>query len=252
MLMRNSMRGEVWFLPRLTQMLDSLCDAIQITEQERPGIREYLTRLHPTRLYEYPWVLEHCPPTGKVLDTGSNLQWGLALLGIGLDVCLHDLPGSVATLNTVFWGDPNSPTVEKAFKHYERKLCLLAGYLDKLPIQPETFDTVYCLSIVEHVEKQEDVDALMEGMWRVLKPGGRLCLTVDWYAQFGVGDGLSGYVLNHDLGPYFDRWGVRDQIDAEVPWQPGFDRKTFWDGDVVMTEWMSKLCVYGVSVTKPE
>lgn len=46
------------------------------------------------------------------------------------------------------------------------------GYAD------DTFDSVVCISVLEHVGRGQDARALSE-MWRVLKPGGMLHLTTD-------------------------------------------------------------------------
>jgi ubiquinone/menaquinone biosynthesis C-methylase UbiE len=48
----------------------------------------------------------------------------------------------------------------------------------KLGYADDTFDSVVCISVLEHIGAGQDARALSE-MWRVLKPGGTLHLTTD-------------------------------------------------------------------------
>lgn len=249
MLMRQSFTKQAWWLPSVTAYVDGLLAGIQMNDSDFPNLTARLTRIHATRRFEYPWALYACPPTGKILDVGCNYQWGISLLGQGHGVCMHNLPREVESFDKVFGFEEDSPLVTNCFRHYERKLCLLAGFLDQLPIPAETFDTIYCISVVEHVPTHE-VAPLMDSMWRLLKPGGKLCLTIDWLAQFSVNDGIEGHILNHDLSSYFAKWGVADQVGQEVPWQPEFNQDTFWDGDVYVHDCGGKLVVYGIAVKK--
>ena len=52
-----------------------------------------------------------------------------------------------------------------------------------LPYPDRTFDSAYALSVVEHIENEGDTRAIRE-MARVLKPGGRLCLTVPFAHEY--------------------------------------------------------------------
>lgn len=45
-----------------------------------------------------------------------------------------------------------------------------------LPYKSNMFDIVITISVIEHIDKEEDKKALRE-MWRVLKPGGKLIIT---------------------------------------------------------------------------
>jgi ubiquinone/menaquinone biosynthesis C-methylase UbiE len=52
-----------------------------------------------------------------------------------------------------------------------------------LPFKDESFDCVYSISVIEHIANNEDTKALLE-MWRVLKPGGSLVITVPYDQVF--------------------------------------------------------------------
>ena len=43
----------------------------------------------------------------------------------------------------------------------------------------ESFDVVFCLSVLEHAKPAKEIETGIEQMKRVLKPGGKLILTVD-------------------------------------------------------------------------
>jgi 2-polyprenyl-3-methyl-5-hydroxy-6-metoxy-1,4-benzoquinol methylase len=54
------------------------------------------------------------------------------------------------------------------------------GSIDRLPFEEGTFDKVFCLEVLEHVERPV-VSAALEEFRRVLKPGGRLLITTPNY-----------------------------------------------------------------------
>ncbi len=55
------------------------------------------------------------------------------------------------------------------------ELTAVGDLLKGLPFEPRTFDTIFCCSVLEHVE---DPDAALKELARVLKPGGKLILSV--------------------------------------------------------------------------
>jgi SAM-dependent methyltransferase len=143
------------------------------------------------RIVEYPWLISKLPQNnGTLLDAGSALNFEtLMRLPVLTKKTVH-----VVTLHpesNCFW--QNSVSYEFAD-------------LRDLPLRDNYFDQIACLSTLEHVGlnteiyTHERIERLQKGdyklaaseLWRVLKPGGHLYLTMpfgracslDWLQQF--------------------------------------------------------------------
>ena len=73
---------------------------------------------------------------------------------------------------TDFWG-PISPRMLKKYKLDYQK-----GNLTSLPYADSSFDVVSCISVLEHMPDNDQVQGIKE-MSRVLKQGGKLIITYD-------------------------------------------------------------------------
>jgi SAM-dependent methyltransferase len=125
--------------------------------------------LHPSKRWEYPWALERAPLAvgSRVLDVGcgaSIFPLFLANSGHRVVACDLQVPARPA-------GCPN--------------LSYLRGDLTALPLASGTFDAVFCISVIEHLQPERIATALAE-LRRVLRPGGLLLLTTDFYRQAGA------------------------------------------------------------------
>jgi SAM-dependent methyltransferase len=130
-----------------------LYDAIRATEQDHWW---YVGR----RRLVFDWLERALPeyPTARVLDigcgTGFNLQ-ALRALGlngtIGLDISDRAL----------------------TFCRGRGLHALVRGDAARPPFCPESFDIVLALDLIEHIE---DDRAALDGLLRILRPGGRLIL----------------------------------------------------------------------------
>jgi SAM-dependent methyltransferase len=149
---------------------------------ERYGIRL------DERVVEYPWFFSRLPAgSGKLLDAGSalNFQFFTELLK---EKTVH-----IATL------------APEANCYWQTGWSYLFADLRELPIRNSYYDCIACISTLEHVGAnnerytgvKEEIKAsehfiALEELWRVLKPGGTLYLTVpfgkptplDWFKQF--------------------------------------------------------------------
>lgn len=134
----------------------------QIKSQQPPGSDRYI---------EYPWVLSHLQKIagGKILDVGSSscAMWH-ALLPKNFQI--H-------AINTTV--DPNPPKSVK----------FTLGDIRKTPYLANFFDTVICVSTLEHIgvagrygsddDPEGDFKAMTE-ISRVTKPGGKLLVSVPY------------------------------------------------------------------------
>ena len=143
------------------------------------------------RVVEYPWLISRLPKTsGTLLDAGSALNFEtLMKLPVLKEKTVH-----VVTLH------PESNCFWQSGVSYE------FSDLRSLPLRDNYFDQIACISTLEHVGlnteiyTSERVEHLQKGdyklgateLWRVLKPGGHLYLTMpfgkpcnlDWLQQF--------------------------------------------------------------------
>jgi ubiquinone/menaquinone biosynthesis C-methylase UbiE len=142
----------------------------------RDGLRLLLEPLTYWRNVEAPYVIVHLRPRpGQlILDVGSPKLVALFLSSRDALVEATDLY-------------PYFIELCQRAKKCDKKLnaYLRLGIADgrALPYPDRTFDSAYALSVVEHIENEGDTRAIRE-MARVLKPGGRLCLTVPFAHEY--------------------------------------------------------------------
>lgn len=146
------------------------------------------------RVVELAWLLAQ-DPGGRVLDAGSSLNHEHVL-----DCFLSRFESlTIATL------EPE----EISFS--ERRVAYVYADLRELPFRDQWFDTVVCISTLEHVgmdnsrygsslprsgEPQRELLDALDELTRVLRPGGRFLATVPfgvredhgWFRQFDESD----------------------------------------------------------------
>jgi SAM-dependent methyltransferase len=147
------------------------------------------------RVVEYPWLFSQQPFVGRVLDAGSTLNHGHVLDRI--------LP-TVQALHIVTFAPESAAFTERGVSY-------VYADLRALPYRDGWFDVVVSLSTLEHVgmdnsryggpaplseEPRVELSRAVEELRRVLRPGGRIFVTVPfgcredhgWLRQFDCGD----------------------------------------------------------------
>jgi len=114
-----------------------------------------------SRLYEYVWAQRMIMPGQVVVDAGAGpnypLQYVLA------ETCkVYSIDISPDILNS---------------KPHPNITHMVAG-IENIPLPDNSVDTVYCISVLEHLTRGNAEQGLKE-FKRILKPGGRAVITID-------------------------------------------------------------------------
>ena len=144
-----------------------------------------------TRFPEYWFVgceVEHFLQSGanqrlKILDVGSPKCFGLYLaFHFEVEIHLSDIDGPSVREAEIMWN-----AVKRSAKgdgHFSTQDARSLKY------PKDTFDVVYSMSVIEHVEGESGDSESMREMLRVLKPGGLLVVTVPIGSEYVEQDRL--------------------------------------------------------------
>jgi hypothetical protein len=262
-IVKESMRKEKYhaaFMDMLSRQCLDLFDLRSLnTNEDKHRERIEGALWHPTRIFEYPWVLNVAFPEGKVLDLGSNEQFALTLLQGGMckDMTVHHTHTDSAHTGIIETGLGFLPMYRPRERHKE-DFTMFWG-LPKQMEWEDRFDVIYNISIMEHVEA-ENVKDWFTYPWRALKPGGKMAVTIDYLPEKPMGFRSERIgIQNHDLSFCLENGAILEHAETkELPWHPDFDKTLFEDGDarVVDFSWRGsepeKLAVYGFVLRKPE
>jgi SAM-dependent methyltransferase len=128
--------------------------------------RESISYLHPSKRWEYPWALERARlrPAARLLDAGCGASiFPVYLARQGHQVTAVDL----------------APPVGLDRAHGVSIDYVRAG-ITALPFADDSFDTVFCISVIEHLG-HAGVPLALQELRRVLRLGGQLLVTTDYY-----------------------------------------------------------------------
>jgi SAM-dependent methyltransferase len=137
-----------------------------LQEMDELVSREDVSYLHPSKRWEYPWALERAALTkgSRVLDAGCGASiFPIYLAAQGYRVTAADLKPPV-----------------RLDRLHGLSVDYVAGDLTNLPLADEAFNAVFCISAIEHLPVERMLAATKE-LRRVLRTGGRLLVTTDYY-----------------------------------------------------------------------
>lgn len=125
---------------------------------------------HFTRQWEYPFAWSNLAdqPPGRLLDAGSGITFfPYRLAAAGHDVHCFDHADGLRLPERYAMGNQGTGC----------SVTFTAGSLTDPPYEPGSFDTVLCLSVLEHVgPAARDATAALAAL---VRPGGRFIVTVD-------------------------------------------------------------------------
>ncbi|GHF28023.1 class I SAM-dependent methyltransferase [Streptomyces morookaense] len=162
-----------------------------------------------TRVHEYPWMFAAAglEPGMRVLDVGGGLSGQQFVAAkAGCEVVNVD-PSARDDYNV--WTDPGylplSPELHQRINDtFDTDVRLIAERIQDADLEPESFDRVLCLSVLEHLDPAEAKEVI-EVCARLLRPGGLMVLTVDLFLDlkpFGV--------LEENM------WGINQDVGAAI------------------------------------
>jgi SAM-dependent methyltransferase len=141
---------------------------------------DFLIKTHREREWEFykSFYGANLKDTDLVLDTGAYNTY--------FCVFLKDYVKKIYSTDSFYWAERNyikelnlpSPKqwVDEINRIDPEKLIAQKADLTNLSFENNTFDKIFCISVIEHVK--DDLTGMKE-MFRVLKPGGILLLTTE-------------------------------------------------------------------------
>ncbi len=138
---------------------------------------------------------QHIKPGGLILDAGC---------GPGRDSRLLTERG----FNVI--GVDLSKELLKIAKRMNPKTRFICADIRELPFKDNYFDGVWCSAVLLHFETIEDVKKALKEMYRVLKPGGIIFISV----KKQLGKNKTEYVEDEDTGePRFFRYFTKEEME---------------------------------------
>ncbi|OHB76133.1 MAG: hypothetical protein A2Z34_07680 [Planctomycetes bacterium RBG_16_59_8] len=128
-----------------------------------------------SRHWEYPWAIIESRVSGgmKVCDIGCGRTPFMFLLA--------DLACAVTAVDPQIGTTPDGGNFGIPSEWVKRfpQISFVRGTLEETTLPDDAFDRVYCISVIEHLNVEEDRRRGMREIARILKPGGLAVLTVD-------------------------------------------------------------------------
>ncbi len=134
-----------------------------------------------SRPYEYTFAIKQVTKSGVVVDAGCGIEhpfkWLLS------DKCKKvyaiDSDARILEMGETIEGVPISKEVYQKAKPYRGKDNIEYLNMDIKDAKLSNIDTVFCISVLEHLPAA-DIKATLTAFMEWLKPGGKVILTVDY------------------------------------------------------------------------
>lgn len=128
------------------------------------------------RIWEYPFVFEEISQI--IQAKGKNTPLNILDAGSGITFFPYFIKNHFPNVNATCVDI--DPILEKLFAKINGNMNVQIDYrlagMHQMPLQNESIDIIYCISVLEHTKNYEDI---VNEFHRVLKPGGRLIVTFD-------------------------------------------------------------------------
>ena len=138
------------------------------------GHKHYRDGIGFSRNWEYPWAIINSKVSKdmKVLDVGCGRAPFLFYLGSVIKCETHGVDsGDRGPIEDGLWGCDEGHN--KKYNFTVKK----ADVREKLPYPDNSFDRVFCISVIEHMKDGDKVKKAVKEMVRVLKKNGLLVIT---------------------------------------------------------------------------
>ncbi|UOE58475.1 class I SAM-dependent methyltransferase [Priestia filamentosa] len=139
-----------------------------------------------TRPYEYEWAKNFAETEDIVLDAACGLSHPLKfyLADKCKEVYACDIDGRILSKSSILKDieDTYGTVIDDSFlKHSFNPIHFSQSSLTNLPYQNKSFDKIFCISVLEHLSK-EDMEKTFKEFRRTLKDQGLLIVTFDYPA----------------------------------------------------------------------
>ncbi|KUP26335.1 class I SAM-dependent methyltransferase [Paenibacillus sp. DMB5] len=137
-----------------------------------------------SRPYEYEWCTNFVSPHDVVLDAACGISHPLKfyLAGFSAEVHACDRDARILSQEAIIRNIEDDIGAEAARQILARRttgLHLAQAELTSLPYADESFDTIFCISVLEHLSLNDTILAIRE-FHRTLNGEGLLVLTFDY------------------------------------------------------------------------
>ncbi|MDR6554655.1 class I SAM-dependent methyltransferase [Paenibacillus qinlingensis] len=173
-------------MTKTNQSSHPLLDSRFITNSD-PSVPHFIYPLPTTwwsRPYEYAWCSSFANPTDTVLDAACGIShpFKFYLARHCRDTYACDLDPAIATFDSILneiKTDIGEDAAEQIAAEFRINHSFIQASITSLPYEENKFDTIFCISVLEHLHPTDAIAALLE-FNRTLKDNGRLVLTLDY------------------------------------------------------------------------